>query len=534
MANNILESYFVRVVAMPDGNSFLRLSRSLLQVQNEITGVVGTAIGTMVKYEAAVVSTFAAVGLGLIAMADKAAMTDQSYRLLGLRMLMTKDSFQAFQQALDDVGVTADQAAYDPESNRRVQEQYARNMRLQQQLGPDFEKNMEKIRDIRIQVKELGRDAQYLEYDVINKLFTKLGFGSDDMSTKLERLNNWFERNLPNMSDKVSDFLIPVWNDAKVVLTDFGDVLGTVAGDFSYLMGVLSGDDTITDTTFSVENLGKAFKDMFDTITESVLALDVDFKTLLHFVTGTGLAVQSAREGFKGNTDKANELSQRSYDQITAGFANFTDDPATRRELPDFKRYQAYQDSKNQIPTADLTEMLKKYSNQYGLDPELAAAVMYRESGNNPKVVSPTGAQGLMQLMPGTAKQYGVTDSFDPDQNLRGGIHYLSDLMKRYHGDKDLVLAAYNAGPGAVDKFGGIPPYEETRNYVKRVEGEYDTLKQKSVASGGDVIIHSISITVPPNTPQEKIQEIITNSMNDTIRKNTANQMAQTAGGAYY
>ena len=99
----------------------------------------------------------------------------------------------------------------------------------------------------------------------------------------------------------------------------------------------------------------------------------------------------------------------------------------------------------------------------------LMAAIVTIESGGNPKALSPAGAQGLAQLMPGTAARFGVTNSYDPTQNLKGAGAYLRFLMRRFRGDFVLVLAAYNAGEGAVDKFGGVPPYRETRNYVMRV-----------------------------------------------------------------
>jgi soluble lytic murein transglycosylase-like protein len=96
-------------------------------------------------------------------------------------------------------------------------------------------------------------------------------------------------------------------------------------------------------------------------------------------------------------------------------------------------------------------------------------AVVEVESGFNPKAASPKNAQGLMQLIPETAERFGVADVWDPEQNLRGGMAYLSWLMQHFDGDLELVLAAYNAGEGAVQRHGGIPPYAETRDYVQRV-----------------------------------------------------------------
>jgi soluble lytic murein transglycosylase-like protein len=111
---------------------------------------------------------------------------------------------------------------------------------------------------------------------------------------------------------------------------------------------------------------------------------------------------------------------------------------------------------------------IDRYSAQYGVDPIFVRAVIQVESDFNPRCVSNKGARGLMQLMPETAREYGVRNVFDPEDNIRGGIHNLADLLQRHRGDLRRVLAAYNAGDGAVSKYGGIPPYEETMTYVKR------------------------------------------------------------------
>jgi soluble lytic murein transglycosylase-like protein len=103
------------------------------------------------------------------------------------------------------------------------------------------------------------------------------------------------------------------------------------------------------------------------------------------------------------------------------------------------------------------------------ISPQLVSAVISIESHGDPSAVSSTGAAGLMQLMPATAAFYGVSNRFDPEANVSGGCHYLHDLLARYHNNVSLALAAYNAGPGAVDASHGVPPYAETRAYVARV-----------------------------------------------------------------
>ncbi|AKH22026.1 transglycosylase SLT domain-containing protein [Sedimenticola thiotaurini] len=119
----------------------------------------------------------------------------------------------------------------------------------------------------------------------------------------------------------------------------------------------------------------------------------------------------------------------------------------------------------------------------YGLDPELVLSVIWAESNFNPRAHSVKDARGLMQLIPDTARRFGVTDSWDPAQNLHGGMAYLQWLMQRFDGDVPLVLAAYNAGENAVDAYQGIPPYPETRNYVKRISRHYPKLRHPVIDS---------------------------------------------------
>lgn len=126
------------------------------------------------------------------------------------------------------------------------------------------------------------------------------------------------------------------------------------------------------------------------------------------------------------------------------------------------------------LTQADLGEMLARAGHAHNLDVDLLASLVKAESGGNARAVSRAGAQGLMQLMPRTASELGVNDTFKPDENLRGGSAYLDTLLTRYHENLALALAAYNAGPAAVDKYNGIPPYHETKVYVARVIHEFN------------------------------------------------------------
>jgi soluble lytic murein transglycosylase-like protein len=139
--------------------------------------------------------------------------------------------------------------------------------------------------------------------------------------------------------------------------------------------------------------------------------------------------------------------------------------------------------------------IIEEHASKQGLRLELVRAVIQVESAYNPRATSPKGAMGLMQLMPGTARELGVRDAYDPEDNIRGGTKYLRQLLDKYRGNEDLALAAYNAGSGAVDKYGQkVPPYRETKEYVRKVIG--------SAGSGG-------SRTAAPAPPRRTIYKTI-------------------------
>ena len=121
--------------------------------------------------------------------------------------------------------------------------------------------------------------------------------------------------------------------------------------------------------------------------------------------------------------------------------------------------------------TSRYDDLIEQHAHRHGLPADLIRAVIQAESGFNPRAVSPKGAMGLMQLMPATARELGVLDPFHPGDNIRGGVSYLAGLMTRYGQNVELALAAYNAGPASVERYGAVPPYRETQNYVKRITG---------------------------------------------------------------
>jgi len=137
------------------------------------------------------------------------------------------------------------------------------------------------------------------------------------------------------------------------------------------------------------------------------------------------------------------------------------------------------------LTQAPFGQMIQAASEKYAVDADLVFSVIAAESNFNPKAISRRGARGLMQLLPTTATRFGVKDIFDPGQNIDAGTRYLRDLLKTYQGDMALTLAAYNAGPGTVRRYGRVPPYNETIAYVRAIRKTYAQRKAKADAAHG-------------------------------------------------
>ena len=130
-------------------------------------------------------------------------------------------------------------------------------------------------------------------------------------------------------------------------------------------------------------------------------------------------------------------------------------------------------DTQKLSPRQKINDIVSRISKKHGVDEKLVNAVIKQESGFNPNAKSKVGALGLMQLMPSTARGLGVTNPMDPEQNVEGGVKYLKSMLNKYNGNIILALAAYNAGPNAVDRYDGVPPYKETQNYVRSILSSY-------------------------------------------------------------
>ncbi|MFN3073435.1 lytic transglycosylase domain-containing protein [Acinetobacter sp. TY2] len=163
--------------------------------------------------------------------------------------------------------------------------------------------------------------------------------------------------------------------------------------------------------------------------------------------------------------------------------------------------------------------IIRQAAQTHGVSEGLIKAVMHTESGFNSNARSPVGAQGLMQLMPATARRFNVSNAYDPQQNIFGGAKYLGWLIKRFNGNTSLALAAYNAGEGNVAKYGGIPPFRETQDYVRRVTSRYSNLYAGGISSANS----NTNALVSESAPQGQLIASGSSNNSNNSRNNTSN-----------
>ena len=182
-------------------------------------------------------------------------------------------------------------------------------------------------------------------------------------------------------------------------------------------------------------------------------------------------ASQLSAQGVSDKTTSVQSFDKVLKDSANVKFGDLLTKPVTKVNA---SIYTSQAQSADKLtPRQKIQDIVSRMSKKHGVDEKLVNALIKQESGFNPNAKSKVGALGLMQLMPSTAKGLGVTNPMDPEQNVEGGVKYLKSMLNKYNGNIILALAAYNAGPGAVDKYDGVPPYKETQNYVRSILSNY-------------------------------------------------------------
>ena len=213
--------------------------------------------------------------------------------------------------------------------------------------------------------------------------------------------------------------------------------------------------------------------------------IEYSFSTLENIMgqnnVSTNNAVQNVDSEFKKILDKNienNKVFDVKEDELIAKIDEKIDEEI-KPEKQEAIALKSKIDLKAQKTNVD--EIVETFANKYGIDSDFIKAIIKQESGFNPNATSKKGAMGLMQLMPKTAQALGVINAYNPWENIEGGVKYLKGLMDRFNNNHELALAAYNAGPTAVKKYGGIPPYKETQKYVNAIMNTYNKVKEANI-----------------------------------------------------
>ena len=204
----------------------------------------------------------------------------------------------------------------------------------------------------------------------------------------------------------------------------------------------------------------------------SAMQRAVQMNNQINSINAQWQPVQKATEN-PVNTSETMSFEKVLQSGMKTKFGDLLTNPSTRVNAQIYTNTVSSLQKPDYKNTSNIKNLISKISKKHGVDEKLVNAVVKQESGFNPNAKSKVGALGLMQLMPSTAKGLGVTNPMDPEQNVEGGVKYLKSMLNKYNGNIILALAAYNAGPSAVDKYDGVPPYPETQNYVKSILSSY-------------------------------------------------------------
>lgn len=565
-----LKSYLVSLGFQANTEQFRQFERTLNTAGALVKTVTADIGGDLLKWQFGILGLFTAVGTAIVGTVDKIAMADQDYRLFGERMFMDTQQAKTLKVALDALGQPLNAIAFDPELHERFLQLQKDQKEMQAEMPADFEKTMRQMRDIRFEFTRLDVELQYIAASTAEAVFKGLGLGSGDFLQTLRNINEWIIKNLPQIVEKLKTFLVPILKDVYAVLKDTAGILGDLFAIFTDIVGLLTGDDSIRGTTFNMEKLGGAIqhvshglREVFDFLAKMEHMLMPFLTTILGVVGGgsvggtigtviggiagveggpagilagaaaggaTGTAIGSAAGGAAGGlidlmrhlTTKKDDTA-RTIDKTVFAGPNGSPMPSPVQTIARGVVEQARHS--------------KDFASMYIPDAQtlarIVSGVIQQESGGHQfdksghVLQSNKGAMGLMQLMPGTAKDLGV-DPKDAVQNIQGGTKLLTQLLAYYKGNLDDALAAYNWGMGNVDK-----RLAQGKAFPAQVQGYIDGVKNKIPAAAGGATSHDNSVTIgdihitQPNANPEQIKQAVIAAVDDRRQKQIQRSMVQ-------
>ena len=601
MDSGIFDEYLVRVGFDSDPAGYAKFKATLADasatVSRHTDKIVNGLFGVqnalkVINYaffaQNAIVGGFAAIDGGILSLAEHVADADLGFQLYATRMHMTAGAAKSLKVATDALGYSLDEIAWNSELLHRFEALEVLQSTLSKQMDPDFEKNMQGIRDLGFELTKLRVEGEYIASNVVSQLFK--GLDGEGALKKLENVNNWITSHLPEITQFFTQHLIPIFKDGEAVIGDTVSVLKDLALVFTNVVGAIFFDPSIESSTFSMERFATAIDHVANGLAGFVGFISSTEKVLLnlatiftHMVKGrfdlmvgdsdhtfeeetpggwTGAAAlglgaygiaklprKVGRLFGRGRAGEAAEAAEgaeaveaaeavsslgllemappifigtaagkwvKAWDE--SQYATHFRRSMGLSEIPAENRHRIWQLLTGQkldpigtgkyattSATGNIHALIDSLAPGFGVARSLAHAVAMTESGERQfkdgrLITSGAGAQGVFQLEPGTASQYGV-DASDIAGNIKGGLHLLSDLGKKYNGNLEEVLAAYNWGVGnldrAISRHGGFDTSylpKETRDYIASIESR--------MASGSIHITNQIYAS-PHANPQE-------------------------------
>jgi hypothetical protein len=574
MNPRILEEYLIALGFKVDDAGLSKFKGTLelvsRQVEDHTAGIAKMFVGTAATVVAAYVSISAAV-LGL---ADHVAQSEIGFQLFALRMHMSVTAAKELKIATDALGYSLDEIAWNPELRARYFQLIKDQSIMQRGLGTDYDAQMKNIRDIRFELTRLQVESKYLAMGIVEAIAKSFGLGEGGLLRKLEELNGWIISHIPEISEKISTYLVPI-------LRETWDTIKHIGSAFLEFVGFISGDKRLADGTLSIKAFAIAFQDLNQDINKVVTSLEKFIKwfdslpkplrdaiigaavgavvagpygALAGGIGGLALGVDDQQKAAMSPEERAvyDAETQRRKDDISrdwqwltnsspSGNAAITRNPfndqATKQMSPNqissgkasieegkqgewlvWQKAKSLLDWRENALTSrnQIIKMVSDAANKYNVPPEIALAVAKNESNFNESARSKTGAIGVMQLMPGTARDMNV-NPYMAGENITGGVKYLKKLFDDL-GDWSKAIAAYNAGEARIKSGQSLPA--ETRAYLQAVQSDAGKLD----VGGIQIYINN------PNATPEQIAAIVHSELDRKLTKTHKTNIAQTAG----
>lgn len=252
-----LKSYLVGLGFSVDAQQYKKFENTLAGAAKTVARETASIGGNLLKWQLSIIGMFTTVSTAILGTMDKVAQADQEYRLFGERMFISTNNARSLKIALDALGEPMEAIAFDPELHERFMQLQKDQKAMGTGLGGSFEAQMRGIRDMSFQLTRLKVEFQYLTMGTVSNIFKTL-FGDGDVTKKLAQWNDWIINNLPMMAKQFSTYLVPVLKDTWEILKDVGKLLGVFGMEFSNVVGMLSGDKTLEDTSFSFDKLARS------------------------------------------------------------------------------------------------------------------------------------------------------------------------------------------------------------------------------------------------------------------------------------